>query len=467
MGNKENYDWYEEDFTSFLLSLSLPAYRKDIPLKEALLAEKESFVVSFKEMISRHRFMSFSNAFYADLSAQLPHIKTSFDLLYKIVNYYNRGDMAGAQRAFDTLMDILSKHLFIFDITWPDFPSSFYRVRISKNSKLTKPKDLFHIPYDKRYLVSNERYSLAGHPCLYLASALQIAWQECGYPQQCYYSEFKYQRSGTPESEWRFITFLTPRQVATRWFVAKSDEDECKKIAISYLMSYPLIFACSIVNLNGHSAFKQEFIVPQMLMQWVLRNYDAVKGVKYFSCYDTDSIRHYSGFNVVMPAVIKGKQKKYSKDLKEKFKVSKPVPHKICFTHEDLAIINRYKNDLLVQWSSAFPEALECLHAIYNTTDLLDSAAKNMETANMQFVLSAVRSVIINGRMIYEKYSKESIINSGRKSITYTARTEAKIESFTKLYKRFQTDIIEIAESFIRKVDIMPAPTAEKFYTIR
>lgn len=85
----------------------------------------------------------------------------------------------------------------------------------------------------------------------------------------------------------------------------------------------------------------------------------------------------------------------------------------------------------------------------------------------MQFVLSAVRSVIINGRMIYEKYSKESIINSGRKSITYTARTEAKIESFTKLYKRFQTDIIEIAESFIRKVDIMPAPTAEKFYTIR
>ena len=226
MGNKENYDWYEEDFTSFLLSLSLPAYRKDIPLKEALLAEKESFVASFNEMISKHRFMSFSNAFYANLSAQLLHIKTSFDLLCKIVNYYNRGDMAGAQGAFDTLMDILSRHLFIFDITWPDFPSSFYRVRISKNSKLTKPKDLFHIPYDKRYLVSNERYSLAGHPCLYLASALQIAWQECGYPQQYYYSEFKYQHSCTPESEWRFITFLTPRQVATRWFVAKSDEDE-------------------------------------------------------------------------------------------------------------------------------------------------------------------------------------------------------------------------------------------------
>ena len=135
MGNKENYDWYEEDFTSFLLSLSLPAYRKDIPLKEALLAEKESFVVSFKEMTSRHRFMSFSNAFYADLSAQLPHIKTSFDLLYKIVNYYNRGDMAGAQRAFDTLMDILSKHLFIFDITWPDFPSSFYRVSIINSGR--------------------------------------------------------------------------------------------------------------------------------------------------------------------------------------------------------------------------------------------------------------------------------------------------------------------------------------------
>lgn len=58
------------------------------------------------------------------------------------------------------------------------------------------------------------------------------------------------------------------------WFVAKNEEEDYYiDLTRKYLSTYPLIFACSVVNLNGHSAFKQEFVIPQMLMQWVYRNY--------------------------------------------------------------------------------------------------------------------------------------------------------------------------------------------------
>ena len=56
MDNEKRYDWYEEDFASFLLSLNLPAYRKDMPTKVALSSEKETFVSGFDEMIGKRKF---------------------------------------------------------------------------------------------------------------------------------------------------------------------------------------------------------------------------------------------------------------------------------------------------------------------------------------------------------------------------------------------------------------------------
>ena len=90
MTNNENrYNWYEEDFAAFLLSLDLPAYRKDMPIKKSLETEKESFVTKFNEMLTKNRFRGFSNRFYNDLSVQLPLIKKNFDALCQIIDYYD------------------------------------------------------------------------------------------------------------------------------------------------------------------------------------------------------------------------------------------------------------------------------------------------------------------------------------------------------------------------------------------
>ena len=60
--------------------------------------------------------------------------------------------------------------------------SGFPMYKCRENAKLfhfTKD-EMFHIPYDKRNLVGNQRYSLFGLPCLYLGGSSYICWEELG-----------------------------------------------------------------------------------------------------------------------------------------------------------------------------------------------------------------------------------------------------------------------------------------------
>jgi hypothetical protein len=57
---------------------------------------------------------------------------------------------------------------------------TLYRMR--ENKALTASgqidrKQIFHVPFEKRRLVQNQRYSIAGLPCLYFGSSLWICWE--------------------------------------------------------------------------------------------------------------------------------------------------------------------------------------------------------------------------------------------------------------------------------------------------
>ena len=53
-------------------------------------------------------------------------------------------------------------------------PAILYRGRISEKP-LTDVKSFYHIPFNQRYLIGNQRYSLSGIPCLYLASSMDCS----------------------------------------------------------------------------------------------------------------------------------------------------------------------------------------------------------------------------------------------------------------------------------------------------
>ncbi|WP_293880615.1 MULTISPECIES: hypothetical protein [unclassified Sphingobacterium] len=60
--------------------------------------------------------------------------------------------------------------------------ANLFRLRvINQNYPLSK-EDLFHIPFDKRSLVSTQRFSISGLPSLYLANSIYVAWEEMKRP---------------------------------------------------------------------------------------------------------------------------------------------------------------------------------------------------------------------------------------------------------------------------------------------
>ena len=80
----------------------------------------------------------------------------------------------------------------------------YYRIREYKEPFFPlERKELFHIPHSKNYLVGTERYSMPGHPCLYLASQAELAWYECGKLEKFAVSKFS-----IPQEEENYLKFI-------------------------------------------------------------------------------------------------------------------------------------------------------------------------------------------------------------------------------------------------------------------
>lgn len=159
----------------------------------------------------------------------------------------------------------------------------FFRVRAVdyESTAIQKNADeLFHVPLSKRAYSNNERFSLVGFPSLYLSTMLPLAWQECGYPQKYYYSKYQYKYSvdinsgkRSLENELKFLLLYSPDEIAIWGTSVKYNNFALwLEVVTRYLKAYPLILACSFVNQSGKVPYKQEYIIPQMLMQWVQRN---------------------------------------------------------------------------------------------------------------------------------------------------------------------------------------------------
>ena len=152
---------------------------------------------------------------------------------------------------------------------------------------------IFHVPFEKRHLVGNQRYSIAGLPCLYLGSSLWICWEELGRPDldKVWISRFRFAK------EVKVLDFQYPPHLLWRIFQAIRENREdifdpaAKKALLerfndrliaSYILIWPLIAACSIKVESKEGYFYPQYIIPQTLLQWVTRE-GIVDGIRYFS----------------------------------------------------------------------------------------------------------------------------------------------------------------------------------------
>lgn len=158
-----------------------------------------------------------------------------------------------------------------------------YRLRESDLPSLPST-ELFHIPFELRYRVKTQRYSIPGLPCLYLSGSIDTCWAELGripfhkLHVSCFWLD-----------EGKTITLLNfsdrPKDLAYMW--THNDEQvrrNAEQRLPGLLRLWPLMALCSISVKYPNADFKAEYVFPQYLLQWITKD-DEFDGIIYSSTH--------------------------------------------------------------------------------------------------------------------------------------------------------------------------------------
>ncbi len=147
----------------------------------------------------------------------------------------------------------------------------FYRMRCNETHDLYSPLEMFHIPFEKRSLTTNQRYSISGYPCLYLGNSVYGCWEELNRPDINMCNIVALDNVGKLT-----VIDLSLGNMHSGRFV---EED-------IYNMTLSLI--CSLKVNDRKSPFKPEYIIPQTLLSCMISRNDNFNqiycdGIKYTS----------------------------------------------------------------------------------------------------------------------------------------------------------------------------------------
>ena len=301
-----------------------------------------------------------------NIRCDIEKIKRVTGLLIKTTNHYLNGFLAKASDTFNRVMKTLSqaplkvyqKSVFEYFETQmennQDELKLFRAARVEDNKPYERIR-VFHTPYNMRSKVSTNRYSIAGYPSLYLGTSLDLCCSEIkANPQNSLTlaAAFKLERSIEytntniqvielalkPQD---FILDYNRNESIIRRAIP-SNLTHSNEIRSAFLLWYPLIAGCSFIRTNKSDPFAAEYILPQLLMQWVRselisdnqNDYESLIGIRYFSCASMKASD--MGFNYVFPT--SGQQKSanlpYCSVLAKAFRLTSPV-----FIHEYESIL--------------------------------------------------------------------------------------------------------------------------------
>lgn len=464
----------------FLRKITLPKryFGGNFVIAEKFEEEEKSFLESFVQCDGSE----FSEPEHQKVTAVLADIRHSieqnFTFISEVLTYHENADPKASQIAFDTLMENIKDDLFIgtiddwikIDVGDKSFYTGFrvagghefFRVRPTESfsDEISGNADgMFHIPISKRQNASNGRFSLAGFPSLYLSTMLPLAWQETGYPAKYYYSEYQYEYSYDKLSQKRdmsnelqFISLYSPNEI-NFWGAATkyNNFDLWLKVIARYLKTYPLTLACSFVNSSGNAPYKQEYIIPQMLMQWIQRNSANVQGITYFTCLETSAITNgWCAYNIALPALKPHDEKMYSIRLKECFNWSKPFYYSIPIIDKKLNELDReILDDFIREITGAistldFPDTLrDCLREMLNISSCMQSLFDCASSTDMQLVLHMLSSIRGNYQNISKISLDKRIAEAKTDTSSPTIKHDMSLDEICNIFAQFYNRFVE------------------------
>lgn len=254
---------------------------------------------------------------------------------------------------------------------------SFYRMRKIENRKNVPYKEMFHIPFDKRGIISTQRYSFPGYPCLYLGESIYACWEELGRPLmgESMVSRF------VCKSELRLVDLRTPTY--TDW------NDNFDK----YLFFFPIIIACSFKVNSEHDSFKPEHIIPQLIMEIIIKHNRKtqedkyVHGVYYSSVNKNEDFKFANEklYNIAIPVIkpLPSKRNdKYCEALFSLFKLTSPTCEE--FENGKSPLLPIYVKDMTLCFGNNYSAIDEKERYDYSTYGLIEERLKNEDIFPLQ-----------------------------------------------------------------------------------
>lgn len=249
---------------------------------------------------------SIGEEFHSVLNKKIEFIEDICNRIVEVSESYRNGRIRESYEKSEELFDNLSGYFFVH-VNYED--NEYYRIRKGdfriKEGEDTKKKksELYHIKNNKRNLINSYRYSISGFPCLYISQGFELAWFECGMP-----SQFSYCKMRLDGKRLRLIDFsenpYNLRVNINNKLINYSDNEDYKEKIyqelLNYIITYPIAISCSLKVEKRNDAFVEEYIIPQMLMQWI-KNSNKFDGVIYKSSLNTTLIKGIQAKNIVLP----------------------------------------------------------------------------------------------------------------------------------------------------------------------
>ena len=234
----------------------------------------------------------------------------------RIVKSYYQGRHS---TAFTQLKNVLKSN---HDLYVTEVPSgeNFYRMRCYDKRKGLSRKDLFHIPMQKRRIIKTQRYSAPGYPCLYLGKSIYGCWEEMH----------------RPETEKTLISCFRNQEALRVLDLRIPSLNEFFENTERYLQLFPFIIACGIPVKDSNDIYKPEYIIPQLLLEWIIdNNYgkkEKVLGIYYTSANSNEDfyILDHEWDNLAIPVQDSLSEKEFCGELKRIFWCTKPT----CYEYE-------------------------------------------------------------------------------------------------------------------------------------
>lgn len=214
---------------------------------------------------------------------------------------------------------------------------SFFKARVSL-CKLDI-KDMLHIPFNRRGLISTQRFSIPGVPCIYASTTTLGCWIEMDMPDP---NKFQVSSYKIPESL-KVLNLCINEMILNGstgggWVEEHELDQICSKIEI-----FPIVLATSFRVLEENRHFKSEYIISQLIMQSLLEL--KIDAVAYESKRMSSYYAYPQAVNLAVP-VYSNESSENTSELNLYWEKAKDV--KITepeFYGDFLSKTKQYKND--------------------------------------------------------------------------------------------------------------------------